>query len=328
MSEPECAVKRNDGESVRRLLSEEWWYYSIEMREGHFTPGKQYPNLALTRELLSRVDVAGASCLDIGTMEGVIPVLLSRRGAREVVAIDAFDLSAKIALVKSVYGVEFDYYGNVGFENALDFLTKRAELRAFGTEAVGFGFDVVVLSGVLYHVFSPLHVLGFARSCLREGGLLVLETAASAEPEYLMRYNFTGVDYIYDWTDTWYLSIPLLDHFCRMCALQPLDCLHLAPDLPAHPSIVRTAVACRAVAGSMALPSEKLMEPSVRNFDFRTVVRLDAAPGARREMSYASPAALHVHEALGSCDLLATVDSTPPYSVRPEQTMLRLDARV
>jgi hypothetical protein len=27
------------------------------------------------------------------------------------------------------------------------------------------GFDIVVLSGVLYHVFSPLHVIGWLERC-------------------------------------------------------------------------------------------------------------------------------------------------------------------
>jgi ribosomal protein L11 methylase PrmA len=40
-----------------------------------------------------RLDPAGKDICDIGTMEGLLPVLLKRRGARSVVAVDAADLA-------------------------------------------------------------------------------------------------------------------------------------------------------------------------------------------------------------------------------------------
>jgi hypothetical protein len=55
------------------------WYYSIALLPGRFTRGREFPNVALTRPLLRRCQVERQRCLDIGTMEGLIPVLLSRR---------------------------------------------------------------------------------------------------------------------------------------------------------------------------------------------------------------------------------------------------------
>ncbi len=76
------------------------WYYNIELEEGGFTDGTARKNLALTRKLLRNVDVKGKTCIDIGTTEAVIPVLLKRAGAKTVVAYDRLDISEKVNLVK------------------------------------------------------------------------------------------------------------------------------------------------------------------------------------------------------------------------------------
>ena len=53
------------------------WYYSVELLPGVVATG-QYPHDVphLPRLALRRCDVAGASCLDVGTMEGLVPTLL------------------------------------------------------------------------------------------------------------------------------------------------------------------------------------------------------------------------------------------------------------
>lgn len=70
------------------------------------------------------------------------------------------------------------------------------------------------------YVFSIFHVLAMARSCLRKGGILIIETIAMNNPSYSMQYNFTGSEYICDWTDTGFISLLLLDYFCRFLKME------------------------------------------------------------------------------------------------------------
>lgn len=78
---------------IEKLLNE-YWYYQIELPDGRFTPGAGHPNIVPTRKLLSKINPSGAKVLDFGTMEAMIPILLSRRGA-QVTALDAGDFTKK-----------------------------------------------------------------------------------------------------------------------------------------------------------------------------------------------------------------------------------------
>src|SRR5215467_2008620 len=69
-----------------------WWYYSVELLPDMITKG-QYPNSfpMLSRMLLRNFDLRGTACLDVGSMEGLIPVVMCRQGAKAVLATDAID---------------------------------------------------------------------------------------------------------------------------------------------------------------------------------------------------------------------------------------------
>ena len=151
------------------------WYYSVEMEPGKLTSGQTFSNVALTRTLLQRTDLEGKDCLDIGTMEGLVPTLMKRRGA--LVAYDRPSaLTSRIEAVKDKFGVDFEFVSGV----PLGGLAARLNHRTF---------DVVVMSGVLYHLFSPLSGLAFARGLLRNGGIMILETAAVIDDTPAMHWN-------------------------------------------------------------------------------------------------------------------------------------------
>jgi hypothetical protein len=140
------------------VSSPEFWYYRIELPDGRFTPGFGFTSVALTRNLLRSAKIEGSRCFDFGTMEALVPTLLAKRGAQRIVAVDAGNASDKVQLVKSLHSVDFEYYPRV----------KLGETVSFA-RSIGDRFDIVVLSGILYHVFSPLHLLGYARSLTRLG---------------------------------------------------------------------------------------------------------------------------------------------------------------
>ena len=82
----------NAKELERSNLLTGWWYYSVELLPGLITKG-QYPDSfpLLPRILLRNCDLHGTTCLDLGSMEGLMPVVMCRQGANEVLATDAID---------------------------------------------------------------------------------------------------------------------------------------------------------------------------------------------------------------------------------------------
>src|SRR5262245_19049478 len=97
-------------QDVQQIIEDEpFWYSTIELAPGLFSPGLNIPSIALTRAAIKAIPISGLKCLDVGTVEGVVPVLLARLGAREVVAYDRVDWTRKVNFVKACYGVDFRY---------------------------------------------------------------------------------------------------------------------------------------------------------------------------------------------------------------------------
>ena len=196
-----------------------WWYYSVELLPGLITKG-QYPNSfpMLPRILLRNSDLRGTACLDLGSMEGLIPVAMCRQGAKAVLATDAIDhCREKMAALR--------YYYKVGFEfqqtGLMYDLNKK--LRKSGRAS----FDVVNLSGVLYHVFSPLMVLAGVRPLLKRNGLMTVSTNVVVDNGFTMQFNNAGR--LQEEANTfWYLSVSTLDYFLRYLKLAPIDCLYIS----------------------------------------------------------------------------------------------------
>ena len=105
------------------------------------------------------VELAGRSFLDVGCWEGVHCAEAVRRGAERIVGVD---LCTSDDLAKNVkrYGFEF------------------LQMDVFGDLWQGMDrFDVVLCSGVIYHVPNPMSLLMRLRSVVDE--LLVIETAST-----------------------------------------------------------------------------------------------------------------------------------------------------
>ena len=313
-------------EQIERLI-DDYWYYAIELKPGVMTPGKRFHNVALTRHLLARCKVDSLRCLDIGTMEALLPVLLKRRNAGPTVAVDVLNFASKVEAVKAAYNVDFQYFPNVASEEIVNFLTRKAKIDNFGKDdKTEFGFDLVILSGVLYHVFSPLHMLGAARTCLRPGGLMIVETAAYQNPKHVMHHAFDGQNYIYGWTNTWFISTPLLDYLLRFFKLEPLDCVYHAPRQKNYPEFIRVAAICRAIDDFPALPIEDQMPLEARNLDYNAIVDYSLADtGEREPLPYPGPSypSVAVRPETGTVDLYATVNNSDPLPYGPENVELR-----
>ena len=195
-----------------------WWYYSVELMPGLITQG-QYPDSfpMLPRILLRNCDLRGTTCLDVGSMEGLIPVVMCRQGAKTVLATDAIShCREKMAALRHYYQATFEFQ-QIGL---MYDLTNK--LRKSGTPS----FDVINLSGVLYHVFSPLMVLAGVRALLKRNGLMIVSTNVVIDDAFTMQFNNAGR--LQEEINTfWYMSVPTLDYLLRYLKLAPIDCLYI-----------------------------------------------------------------------------------------------------
>lgn len=286
------------------------WYYSVELLPGLVTRGA-YPDDVpmLPRKMARRADVRGKHCLDIGSMDGLLPAMLARRGAARVVASDAVShCHDRLAAVKHYYGVDFEF-AEVGL------------LYDLHAKLAGQSFDFINLSGVLYHVYSPLMVLASVRTLLRRNGLMTVSTNIVYDPGHRMEFNSHGR--LQTEANTfWYLSVPLFDYLLRMLKLAPVDCLHLDHadvDMPVHVEGMRTgylSVLCRASDDVVAADGDTYLA-AVRDHSwehqtltpwqivdgspFSTIAQLDRSPDVVRRPD------------ADAIDLWATVQQQPAH---------------
>jgi SAM-dependent methyltransferase len=205
-------------ESARESeLYNQWWYYSFELAPGVATQSSfpsDFP--LLPRMLLRNCELSGCDCLDIGSVEGLIPILMCRQGAREVVATNPHLYNyEKMQAMRKLYGVDFRFR-QIG--SLYDLSRKLGHRR---------GFDLINLSGVLYHVYSPMHVLAGLRPLLKKNGLMIVSTNVVKRSDFSMEFNDRG-KLQREATTYWYPSIPLFDYLLRYFKLVPIDSLYHA----------------------------------------------------------------------------------------------------
>jgi SAM-dependent methyltransferase len=196
-----------------------WWYYGAELLPGVITQGQYADSLPMLPRMLMRgCDLRGASCLDIGTMEGLMAALMARGGASRVLAIDGVDHCVeKLASVRHYHRVAFDYR-TVG---PMYDLSDKLE---------GEGFDLINCSGLLYHVLSPALVLCGLRPALKRNGLMIVSTNVVVDRKAYAHFNAGGA--LQEEVNTfWYLSTGLLDYLLRYLRLAPVECRFMAHDV-------------------------------------------------------------------------------------------------
>lgn len=177
------------------------------------------------------------SCLDIGTMEAAIPILLKRAGAKNVVAYDRFSgRSSWLTDMADVYKADFDFIGGM----RLDDFPQELDKTKYGRT-----FDLVVFSGVLYHLINPLGYLALARSLCKKGGLFVFENRVLQDSHPYLVFNAKG---IHGLANTYFIATTgWTDYSLRMLGLRPLYALYTGK-MHASNNSFRLAVICRSEA--------------------------------------------------------------------------------
>ncbi len=218
------------------------WYYTIEIEKGVYTEGHSHNNIALTRKLLRNVNIQNNTCIDIGTQEAVIPILLKKSGAGTVVGYDRYALSEKINKVRNAYQVDFDYVSGIQLIDLPEKLDEAGYERYF---------DLVVFSGVLYHMINPLGLMALVRSLSKIDGLFLIETAAINDSKEMLLFNSRGELYGRQGSTYFVPTTSWLDYTLRMVGLMPIKAIYLGN----INNPIRLALLCR--SQSAPCPLEK-----------------------------------------------------------------------
>ncbi len=180
--------------NLRSIVQRFSWFHSIDLGQGVITEGRKSAEIvAQEAETLFRpVSLSGKSLLDIGAWNGAYSFEAKRRGAARVVAADSGNW----------------HTGKMkGFEA---FSVARAALQLDIEDFVlniehelpdNFGpFDIVLFSGVFYHLRNPLFGLANAARLARE--CLIVETHIETRDGLSMTF-YPGRELAYDPSNWW-----------------------------------------------------------------------------------------------------------------------------
>ncbi len=234
------------------------WYYKIETESGEFTPGREIGTLPIVRRFLQRIDFTDQRVLDIGTQEFVTPILVGRRDPKEIVAYDRLDLSTRFDFLKTFYPslAKTTYVHGPGLPlNRLKSKLKTSEIDPV--------FDVVIFTGVLYHMPDPMAGLAMARSFLREGGLMLFETSVSTDSGYTAEFNASGR--LYPGSNYFQVAPKTIDYMCRALRMRVLDAFWRGEG----PQVRRLFMVLRGEADAVAPAEDKWIRKQFVEADMR-----------------------------------------------------------
>jgi len=194
-----------------------------------------------------KVDLKGMDCLDIGSAEGLLPILAKKSGARDVVATDFSDREHwKFEYLQSLHNAPVTFHEIGRAQNISDLDSKYSA-----------GFDYINLSGVLYHVTSPIDTLIAARKLLKPNGVMMVSSIYIPSPDYFMSFNAMG-RYQKHENVFWYLSLGYFDYMLRMACLRPIDAIYFGEEKFGYVSVLCRGTSEMIYSGEDALMSRAL----------------------------------------------------------------------
>jgi tRNA (mo5U34)-methyltransferase len=166
--------------NIQTLVDSINWWHSIDFGEGVVSKGKAFngdPQKQIGRLQFPDGIFKDKNVLDIGCWDGVYSFHAEKMGAKSVVAIDTDEYNL----------------GSKGFDLAKRILISnvRRETMDVMDLVPDFGmFDVIIFSGVLYHLEHPCQALSNVLACLNPGGTLIIETHVHSITEDLPIMQF------------------------------------------------------------------------------------------------------------------------------------------
>lgn len=310
---------------------DEKWYYSVELEPGRFTKGFDFKNIASARKALDAIDVKGHSLIDLSTMEGMFSTLLAKRGAI-VTATDTIDSSKRIEMLKRGHRVEFRYLPHVPLEDQAGFMFRYQTSTSYSPSkplragmATPYGYDIVLSSGVMYHVLSPLHYIMQLRKMAKLGGMVAIETACAINDEIEMHHDYRHDGFVFGGSCSWFISTGALDMFLRACFLKPLGFCYVRSQTKSDLEVIRLGLVAQAVEERPFQPeffSRIEKGEIVRNYDYKPLYEAAQLTGSvAKPVSY-RPDVIHPVGSKLSADLFSQY---PEIDYQPEYLRLRLD---
>lgn len=160
------ATRPGRDDLVARVRGAGWWYQRIDLGDGIFTTEAPQYHEVVWRRIAPAFpgDLRGAGVLDVGCNAGYFAIETKRRGAGRVLGVEPVPLHfAQATLCRDVLGLDIEYI----------------PLDAHDLGHLDETFDVVVCTGVLYHLKNPLLVLEQIGRLCRD--VVVVETECIVE---------------------------------------------------------------------------------------------------------------------------------------------------
>ena len=155
-----------------------YWYHRIELSDGIVTPGMNLePIWENIREVRKNISFIGKDVLDIASFDGLFAFEAEALGAKNVIATDCLYKSFKNFLFcKQVLGSRVVPYFNISPYELTERLDVYFDENYDSQISNDRPFDIVQHFGLLYHLQNPMYSLAQARSLLKVGGHLIIET--------------------------------------------------------------------------------------------------------------------------------------------------------
>lgn len=169
-----------------------YWYHKIDLGDGIITPGFEYdPLWDNIRNVRERIDYKNKTVLDIASFDGLWAFEAEQLGAKTVVATDCLYRTFKnFMFCRDVLGSKCIPYYNVSPYHLVERLDVFLQENFDQEKPYERMFDVVQHLGLLYHLRDPMLSISQARSCIKTGGALLIETNVIMDTEEsFMLYN-------------------------------------------------------------------------------------------------------------------------------------------
>jgi SAM-dependent methyltransferase len=252
---------------LQKQIAKRPWYHRMDLGNGIRTPGFAWEGTwDNIRKVRNAVDYTGKAVLDLGSWDGMWAFEAEALGAALVVATDCMNYwqipwqqgMNNLMLVREALFSEVIPFWNVSVNN----IRERLDGILYSHPLLKDGFDVVHHLGILYHLRDPLLSLSQTRSVLRDGGVILLETAVhGTDPSCSMHFN-TDQKAIYDDFSTWWApTIPCLREMLKTSLFEIEDEQVLSSGQDDNP-IYRMSIRAKAVAPRPKVGERYLLDPA------------------------------------------------------------------
>jgi tRNA (mo5U34)-methyltransferase len=199
-----CTVRRMT-QALAAKVAEYPWYHTLELGDGVVTEG-MFDHRPVLRHYPLPDDLAGLRCADIGTMDGFWAFEMERRGAAEVVAVDAPDPLALDwpASLRDTAEKTLDETKEARFALAHEALGSKVERVACSVydldpDRLG-SFDVVFCGDLLVHLRDPVAALERIRAICSGSAIVTNPIERFGFRDRLPLARLDGIDEFGWWT--------------------------------------------------------------------------------------------------------------------------------